>query len=410
MQSVGKKMGKLTQAKIASLGARQKPYRVSDGDGLSLLVSVVGGKSWQGRYKIDNKEQIVSLGRYPVINLKQAREDWLKIRVDRAKGIDPAGERRKARQARKEVIAVRKTTFADAWEKWVEVRSPKWGESRISCVKSRYRNYFEKDLGPMPIDSPDLSDALLGILKQAGKDGKLTLARVMLGDCGTFAKYCVAAKYITASFTVGLNQLIEEAPATKNHAAVTRPDDVAKLLTAIFTYDYAEKTIVRDALLFSALTFVRPNEIREAKWCDIDIALKEWRFSTKTRKKEGLTIIVPLSEQAIDILTRISAQGRRNEYVFLQHNKDMPLTHDIMRLPLEKMGYAEKHSLHGFRAMARTMLEETFKQDPKYLEMQLGHVVKDHLGNAYNRAAFLDERQRVMKLWSDYIYKFEGAK
>lgn len=389
-------MGKLSHQKIVALEPRTKPYRVADGAGLNLLVSRVGGKSWQGRYRYAGRENIESLGQWPLVSLAKAREKWLRCRVQLADGIDPAAE------ARAERIAARKAaanTWALAWAEWIKIRGSNWGGHRAAGVASRYKNYLAPALDPVPLSAPDLPDRLLAVLRRIEEAGHLSVSRVLLADCGAFAEFCIASRYVNTDFTIGMGQLLMPAQKTESHPALTKPDDVGRLIRDIFAL---AREHVRDVFLMAAMVFVRANELCLARWCDVDLTLREWRVSTKT----GAILVVPLPDQAMAILNKIAARGRRSEYIFLQHNRDKPLNRKILTDQLFNMGYSGTHSMHGFRAMARTVLDETLRQDVRFIEMQLGHVVKDHLGTAYNRTVFIEDRRLMLQLWANWLYQF----
>ena len=189
---------------------------------------------------------------------------------------------------------------------------------------------------------------------------------------------------------------------TINRAAITEPAKAAGLLRAID--DYQGGFVVRCALRFAPLVFVRPGELRHAEWTEIDFETAEWNIpASKTKMKEPL--LVPLSKQAIDILKEIKEYTGKSRYVFPSGRTfDRPLSDNAIIAALRRMGYEKSEmSGHGFRAMARTILDEVMQVRPDFIEHQLGHAIRDPNGRAYNRTAHLNERRKMMQLWADYL-------
>lgn len=193
-----------------------------------------------------------------------------------------------------------------------------------------------------------------------------------------------------------------EAPQTKHFASLTEPSTVAPLLRAIWGYEGS--AIVTAALKLSPLLFPRPGELRSARWVDIDLDAAEWRYvATKTDTPH----IVPLSKQAIEVLTELRPLTGRGQYVFPSlHGKGRPMSENTINAAIRRMGFDSKTMTgHGFRAMARTILDEVLGFRPDYIEHQLAHAVRDPNGRAYNRTAHLSERRKMMQEWADYLDK-----
>lgn len=385
----------LTETKIKTARPETKPYKLPDERGLHLLVTPQGGKWWRFRYRFDGKEKLLSLGTYPDIGLKDARERRDQARKLVAQAIDPSAQRQAQKAAKPEHAA---DSFEVVAREWHAKFSPTWAENHGGRILSR----LERDIFPW-IGSKSMSDItapdLLSAVRRIEHRGALETAHRALANCGQVFRYAVATGRAQRDPTGDLRGAL--APVRAEHfASVTDPAKVGALLK---TFDrYEGSMIVSCALRLAPLVFVRPGELRKAKWADIDLEAAEWRFLvTKTKTQH----VVPLSTQAMAILREVHARTGESTYVFPSaRTNDRPMSDNAILAAMRRMGIEkDEMSGHGFRAMARTILDEVLGARPDLIEHQLAHAVKDPNGRAYNRTAHLPERRKMMQQWSDYL-------
>jgi integrase len=392
----------LTASAVQLAKAQAKSYKLYDGRGLYLEVSPSGGKWWRFKYRYDNKEKRISLGTFPDISLADARENLSVERKILAKGIDPSEDRKASKAAKKLNNA---NTFEMVTREWWQSHMKNKADSHTDKVIRRFEIYLFPWIGNKPI--ADISaPQLLEVIKRIEKLNIAETAHRTLQTTGQVYRYAVQTGRATHDITADLKGALS-ATTTKHMAAFTEPKDVAELLRAI---DGFKGTItVQCALRLSPLVFVRPSELRQAKWQDIDLYAGEWRYLVNKTKTAHL---VPLSKQAIEILKTIQPLSGDGEYVFQGgHSPLRPMSEAAINAALKRMGYDTKNEItgHGFRAMARTLLHERLNVDPHIIEHQLAHTVPDNLGNAYNRTKFIEPRKVMMQQWADYLDELKAG-
>ncbi len=262
-------------------------------------------------------------------------------------------------------------------------------------------------LGPRPI-AEIAAPELLSVARRAEEAGAIETAHRILQNCGQVFRYAVATSRATSDPTRDLRGKGGALkPAKPIHmAAVTEPRQVAELLR---TFDsYQGTVIVRCALQLAPLVFVRPGELRQAEWGEIDLDAGEWRF---TASKTDTPHIVPLCRQAVAILREIQPLTGEARFVFPSaRSKERPMSDNAILAAMRRLGIAKAEmSGHGFRAMARTILDEVLGFRPELIEQQLAHAVRDPLGRSYNRTKHLPERRKMMQAWADYLDKLKAG-
>ena len=393
----------LTDATIRKAKPREKQYKRFDGRGLFLVVTPKGGKWWRFKYRFDGKEKLISLGTYPDVSLKDARERRDEARKQVAAGIDP-GEHRKARKSAK--ANKQANSFEVVAREWYAKYSPNWSVNHGDRIIRR----LERDIFPWIGDFPiaDITaPQLLDVVRRIEQRGALETAHRALGNCGQVFRYAIATGRAERDLSADLKGALPPVKG-KHFAAVTDPTKVADILRVLDTYQGT--LVVRCALRLAPLVFVRPGELRHAEWADIDLDAAEWRYTvskTKTRH------IVPLSRQAVKILQELHPLTGRGKYVFPSARNprgDRPMSENAILGAMRRMGIdKDEMSGHGFRAMARTILDEELGFRPDYIEHQLAHAVRDPNGRAYNRTAHLPERRKMMQEWADYLDKLKAG-
>ncbi len=377
------------------------PYKLFDERGLFLLVTPAGGKWWRLRYKFDGKEKLLSLGTYPDVSLKDARTRRDEARKLLADGVDP-GENRKATKAAKVERAA--NSFEVVAREWYEKNKKTWVDSHGDRILARLERDIFPWIGGRPIAEINPPE-LLACLRRIEARGALETAHRAHSNCGQIFRYAVATGRSDRDVSGDLRGALP--PFKSQHfAAVTEPKKVAELLR---TLDGYQGTLpVACALRLAPLVFVRPGELRAAEWADIDLETAEWRYHvTKTDTDH----IVPLSTQAVAILTELHALTGRSRFVFPgARTNGRPMSDNAILGAMRRLGIEkEEMSGHGFRAMARTILDEVLGVRPDLIEHQLAHAVKDPNGRAYNRTAHLPERRKMMQQWADYLDKLKAG-
>lgn len=375
----------------------EKPMKLRDGGGLYLLVRPDGARWWRVDYRrpITSKRNTLSLGVYPLVGLAEAREKHQAAKKLLAAGIDP-GLQRKAERA---ISADRAAnSFAAVAEELLTQRASKLAEG--SAV--RERRLLEKDLAPYLGDLPitDITaPVLLVALRKIEARGAIETAHRARVLAGQVFRYAIATGRAERNPAADLIGALAQ-PKAGHFASLTEPQEVAPMLRAL--YGYYGTPAVMAALKLAPLVFVRPGELRHARWADIDLKAGEWRYvASKTETQH----IVPLATQAVEILQELYPLTGRGEFVFPSvRDRKRPMSENTVTAALRRMGYdGNTMTGHGFRAMARTILDEVLGFRPDFIEHQLAHAVRDPNGRAYNRTAHLPERRKMMQAWADYL-------
>jgi integrase len=376
-----------------------KTVRMFDRDGLYLEVSPRGGKWWRLKYRFAGREKRVSLGVYPEVNLKKARARTIEARQLLDAGVDPSENRRAAKAAQIEGAA---NSFAVVTREWIDRQMKSWVKGHGERILTRFERDIFPWIGARPI--ADLTaPELLTTVRRIEKRGALETAHRALGNCGQVFRYAIATGRAKRDPTVDLRGALP--PVRPTHfAAITEPKRVGALMRAIEGYEGS--LTVRCALRLAPLVFVRPGELRHAEWTAMDLEGGEWRYTvTKTNTPH----VVPLSSQAVAVLRELKPLTGRGRYVFSSaRSSQRPMSDNAILAAMRRMGIAkDEMSGHGFRAMARTILDEVLGFRPDFIEHQLAHAVRDPNGRAYNRTAHLAERRKMMQAWADYLDKLK---
>lgn len=385
----------LTETEVRNAKPSTKPVRLFDGGGMYLEIAPSGGKWWRFKYRHLGKEKRMSLGVYPDVGLKIARERRTEARKLLSDGVDPSENRKAVRASQVERAG---NSFEVVAREWFEKYSPSWA----ACHSSRIIRRFEKDifpwLGARPIADIKAKE-LLAVIRRLEQRGVLETAHRALASCGQVFRYAVATGRAERDPTGDLRGALP--PVKGEHfAAVTEPKKVGMLLRALDGYDGS--LAVQCALKLAPLVFVRPGELRMAQWQDIDLIQAEWRYMVN---KTDTQHIVPLAKQALGILRTLQSLTGAGKYVFPSiRSFKRPMSDNAILAAMRRMGISkEEMSGHGFRAMARTILDEVLGVRPDLIEHQLAHAVRDPNGRAYNRTAHLPDRKKMMQLWADYL-------
>jgi len=393
MTTPTKKAKGLTDTSVKSAKPTAKEYKLSDGHGLYLLVKPNGGKYWRLKYYFLDKEKLLAFGVYPDVSLKDARLKRDAARKLLAKNIDPSEAKKEEKRLS---ILQAANTFEVIANEWLSKRTNLG--SKTKKTYQHYLSYAIEAFGHKPVNNVTSSD-VLAVCRKLEARGTIETAHRVKAACGQVFRYAIATDRATYEPTQALKGALKPV-ITTHHAAFVDPLQVARLMQDIQGCQ-GHYTVVC-ALKLAPLVFVRPSELRGAKWEDIDLEAKEWRYFINKTKTEH---IVPLSTQAVTLLSALKTISSNSEYVFPSiRSNQRTMSENTINTALRRLGYtSEQICGHGFRAMARTILDEKLGYPIEVIEMQLAHAVKDANGRAYNRTKYREQRHKMMQHWSDYL-------
>jgi integrase len=385
----------LTDKSIRALRPAAKPYKTFDDRGLYLLTQPNGRRLWRFKYRFAGREKLEAIGIYPETSLAEARERRDDLKRLLSRNIDPALERRQRKIAAAGSIG---NAFEDLAREWFQKKSPGWVPKHSSKIIQRLDRDIFPWIGTRPIAELSAPE-ILSVLQRIEKRGAIETARRALGDISAIFRYSIAIGRAQVNPCPNLKDALT--PASVTHLpAITDPKAIPGLMQAL--EGYKGGMVVRSALRLAPLLFVRPGELRSAKWADIDLDMAEWRFiASKTHQPH----IVPLATQAVAILRELHPLTSRHDFVFPSTRSPLrPMSENSINAALRSLAIEQEVMCgHGFRAMARTVLEEYLKFPPHLIEAQLAHAVRDANGRAYNRTSHLEDRRTMMQSWADFL-------
>ncbi|MDM7987096.1 MAG: integrase arm-type DNA-binding domain-containing protein [Smithella sp.] len=386
----------LTEMKVRNAKPKEKFYKLSDSSGLYLHVTETGSRLWRFKYRFNGKQKLLAFGRYPEISLLDARLKRDEARRQLAQGIDPSAVRKAKKQAHVEDTE----TVEVIAREWHEKFKSNWTEGHtLKILRALERDVFPW-IGKRPIKEIKAPE-LLTVLRRVESRGVLEGAHRIRGLCSQFFRYAISTGRAERN---PAQDLIGSLPPAKDKhlAAITDPKKVRELLLAIDGYSGSQ--VVKLALQLSPLVFVRPGELRHMEWKEVDFENALWSIPAEKMKMRE-PHLVPLSKQAINIMEELQKLTGTSKYAFPSgRTYDRPMSNNAILAALRRMGYTkDEMTPHGFRAMARTIIDEVLQVRPDFIEAQLAHRVSDPLGRSYNRTQHLNERKKMMQQWSDYL-------
>ena len=388
---------RLSTAKIQKATAQKKTVRLFDGRGLYLEIAPTGSRWWRFKYRFAGKEKRISIGVYPDVGLKKARDRRDEMRKLVADGIDPSAARKQQKLMALDAAA---NTFESVAREWYEKHSANWEASYSVKLLARLEANVFPWLGDRPIRDIKPPE-LLSVLRRVESRGVLETARRLMNYCGNIYRFAVATGRAERDISSDLRGALP--PSTpQHHASVTDPEGVAALLRAID--GHRGSNVTRYALQLAPLVFVRPGELRKAEWSEIDLEAGEWRIPPG-RMKMKTKHIVPLSSQAVAILRALQPLTGKGHYVFPgARSRERCMSENTVNGALRRLGWSGSEMTgHGFCSMASTLLnEQGWNRDA--IERQLAHTERNSIRAAYNYAEHLPERRRMMQAWSDYLH------
>ncbi len=387
----------LTAKALKAAKPKEKPYKMHDSGGLFVIIRPNGRKWWRFRYRLAGKTKELSMGTFPEVTIRQARLARDEARQMLAQGIDPAS----VRAARRFVPGGDgEETFMALAREWHERFKTKWSPA----TAARIWRMLERDvlpwIGSRPLTTLQPID-VLSTVRRIEERGAIDTAHRVLSICNQVLRYAVQTGRLQSNPARDLAGALPPAQVT-HRAAITDPEEFGRLLRAID--DYTGDYTTRVALQLAPLVFVRPGELRHMEWEEIDEARALWEIPARKMKMKAAHI-VPLSRQALTLLREIKPFSGPSGYVFPSlRSRERPISNNTLNAALRRMGFSkDQMTAHGFRASARTMLDEQLRFPPEIIEHQLAHTVRDPLGRAYNRTTHLAERAEMMQAWADYL-------
>ena len=386
----------LTAVAVKNARAAEKPIKLFDGGGLFLLVNPNGTRWWRLKYRYVGKEKQLSLGVFPEVSLKDARERRDDARKQLASGIDPS-EHRKVQKAAQ--IASTENCFESVAREWYARFSQKWAPGHADKIIRRLERDVFPWIGKRPIAEINAPE-LLTVLRRVESRGAIETSHRAMQNCSRVFRYGVATGRAVRDPSGDLRGALTPVKG-RHHASITDPKRVGELMRAIEGYEGA--FVSKCALRLAPLLFVRPGELRKSEWTELDLDGAEWRIPAE-RMKAREQHIVPLSEQALVILRELHAVTGEKRYVFPgARTNGRPMSENTVNAALRRLGYSrDEMTGHGFRSMASTLLnEQGWHRDA--IERQLAHSERNAVRAAYNYAEHLPERRKMMQAWADYL-------
>lgn len=386
---------KLTDPKIRQANPADKPYKLFDGGGLFLLVQPGGSKLWRLKYRFGGKEKLLAIGSYDKgVSLKKAREERDKARDQLVEGIDPAASRKKEKHAEREQA---ENTFRATALNWAETYGASWTEShRARVVASLEADAFSA-LGDLPVKeiTPPM---VLEVIRAVESRGALDVASRVLQRTSAIFRYAIQTGLAIYNPAADMKGVLKTRKV-EHRSAISQgelPDFLKKLDS------YSGYPITKLALRLIVLTFVRTGELRGARWEEFDVDQGEWRIPAE-RMKMRSPHIVPLSPQALAVVEELRPLTGHFDLLFpSQRDQGKPISENTLLYALYRLGYHKRATVHGFRALASTILNETGFR-PDVIERQLAHVERNKVRAAYHRSEYLEERQKMMDWWGACI-------
>lgn len=392
----------LTDTACKNARSADKPFKMSDGGGLFLLVKPTGSKLWQQAYRYSGKQKLLSHGPYPSISLQEARARREAVKALLADAVDPSD----ARKARKNGNGERGETFAVVAKEWFENRKTAWTERYATRLWNRLETDIIATIGDKPIAEIEPTE-ILEAIRKIEKRGSLVMAGRVFQTCGQVFRYAVATQRAKSDPSRDLRGALRTPNAVKHRSAM-KASELGPFFKALAAYRGDEQTML--AIRFVIHTMVRTSEARLAVWDEFDLDSKSplWRIPAERMKMRN-EHIVPLTPQVVTMLEKLKRFSGKSPYVLPASTKEGVISQNTLIYALYRMGYHSRATVHGFRGTASTILNEHgFNRD--WIERQLAHTERNEVRSAYNAAEWLSDRRRMLEWWSDYLDAVEAGR
>ena len=382
----------LTDINIKKAKPGKKAHKLTDGGGLYLQIAPTGVKLWRFDYRFEGKRKTLALGKYPDVSLQEARERHQEARKLLSQGVDPMATKRAQKAAGRERAA--NSFEAVAWE-WHEIWKTDKHPHHAKLAVVQLEKHVFPYIGGRPISELSVPEVLT-VLRRI-EERSIDMTHRVKTNISFIMRYAIATGRADRDPCSDLRGVLRPRPKKENFATLLEPARIGLLLRAIDMYGGG--MIVRAALRLTPLLFTRPGELRNMRWSEIDFDNATWNYVSTKRDKE---ITVPLARQVVEVLKDLQTLTGRYEYVFTNTRGRVPIGPHTLTMALRCLGYTgDEQTIHGFRAMARTMLDEVLRVDPRLIEFEMTHSTGDPL--KYNRARYLDDRRKMMQTWADYL-------
>ncbi len=389
----------LTDTRIRNAKPRAKAYKLGDGGGMYLLVTPDGARYWRMDYRFAGKRRTLALGVYPIVTLSNARTHREEARLLLAQNVDPSAAKKTAKRVAK---LAGENTFEAVAREWIANQRNRLSERYRNLLLGRLEADIFPQIGSRPIadiNALELLDALRRIERREAIETALRLRQT----CGQVFRYAIATGRAKYDPSADLRGALKSPGRPRGHKAMPL-DEVPKFLSALAVYDGEPRT--RLALRLMVLTFARTTELRAARWSEFENLAENgplWRIPAE-RTKMKREHIVPLAPQAVAVLGELRAlpASENSPFLFPSPSREGYMSNNTMLYALYRMGYHGRATVHGFRAMASTALNEMGFR-PDVIERQLAHQEQNAVRAAYNRAEYLVQRGAMMKQWADYL-------
>ncbi|AVU52111.1 MULTISPECIES: tyrosine-type recombinase/integrase [Enterobacter cloacae complex] len=388
----------LTDLEIRRSKPREKPYTLNDGSGLSLLIEPNGSKGWRFRYRFDGKPKMLSLGTYPLVSLTDARQKRDEAKKLVASGINPSDVRKRDKQERQNEIG---NTFEAIAREWYEKRTDRWSAGYAEEMMKTFETDIFPFIGGRPIAEIKPME-LMGVLSRLDERGATEKLRKVRQRCGEVWRYAIVTG--RAEYNPAPDLVSAFVPHKKEHYAFLKHEELPEFFRTLNTY--SGSIVVKLAMRLQVLTGLRPGELRQGEWAEIDFEKRLWEVPP-SRMKKRRPHCVPLSAQAIAILEQLKPITGHYQFIFpgrIHHSK--PMSEMAMNVLIRRIGYAGRVTGHGFRHTMSTILHEQ-GYNTAWIETQLAHVDKNSIRGTYNHAQYLDGRREMLQWYADYMDALE---
>lgn len=389
----------LTSTAIKAAKPKEKAYKLSDAEGLYLMVSTTGAKSWRVKYRINGKEKVYTIGQYPDYSLQEARQERDNAKAKIRRGIDPSAE--KSEGKRRKVIQT-KNLFGVSAYRWHELNTPRWTPRYALKVRQMIDRRLMPYLGDKPIHQITSAD-VLAVLRVMEEEGVGETTRKVKNYLQGIFAYAIAEGLIENNPVPGITAALKAVPPA-NHQRALPFSMMGSFVTSIDAY--GGHPVVKLGLKLLILTMTRTGEVRFGRWDEIDFEKRLWLIPA-SRMKMKADHLIPLSRQAIDILTELKQHTGHTEWLLRSPNTiNKPLSENAFLVLLKRTGFKDHTTTHGLRSTASTVLNEAGFR-PDVIEKQLAHEERNQVRKAYNRADYLEERAEMLQWWADKLESME---
>lgn len=389
----------LTDAVVKNLRPKDTSFKKGDEKGLYVHVMPNGSKYWRMKYRYAGKEKTLAIGVYPEVSLAEARDAVTDARKQLKAGADPSFLKQQEKHARREAAG---NSFEAVAREWHATKKGQWADHHANKILRGLEKDVFPQIGLRPVSEIDARE-LLRVIKRIEGRNALDIASRTLQRVGRIFQYAIQTSRASYNPAADLQGTLKTEKVS--HRPAMSREGLPDFLRKLNDFDRI-KTVTRLALRLLVLTFVRPGELRGARWKEFNLKAKQWRIPAE-RMKMRAPHIVHLSPQAISVLKELKPQSGKSEYLFPSDRTwKKPMSENALSFAMKRMGYQGTATAHGFRSTASTILNETgFK--PDVIERQLAHVERNKVRAAYHRAEYLDERAEMLDWWGNYLEGLE---